>query len=288
MKTSVIVSTYNQPAWLKKVLYGYAVQSVRGFELIVADDGSGAETRAVIERVCGETGLEVLHLSHQDRGYRRSVILNRATLAAGGEYLIFTDGDCVPRSDFVARHQELARPGRFLSGGAVMIPLETSRAISKDDVTTGRFARAGWLGAHGWWPGRHFLRLLEAGPLPKLLDRMTTTRASWNLNNSSTWREAVLEANGMDNEMTYGGADRALGERLERLGLRGIQARHRLVCVHLDHGRPYRTCGSVVKNKRNRASQRRSGSVRAPSGISQLGHDPGFTRELVRGGEVVA
>ena len=39
-EVSVIISTYNQPEWLKKVLFGYENQSFRDFEIVIADDGS--------------------------------------------------------------------------------------------------------------------------------------------------------------------------------------------------------------------------------------------------------
>jgi len=40
----VVVTTYNSPRWLEKVMWGYEAQSDPDFELIIADDGSGQET----------------------------------------------------------------------------------------------------------------------------------------------------------------------------------------------------------------------------------------------------
>ena len=45
---------------LERVLWGYACQTDRAFELLVADDGSGPETAAAIERVCREAGLRAV------------------------------------------------------------------------------------------------------------------------------------------------------------------------------------------------------------------------------------
>lgn len=279
MRVSVIVSTYNQPAWLEKALWGYARQRYRDFELLIADDGSREETTALLRRVAAETGLRLVHVWHEDQGYRRSVVLNRAALAARGEYLIWSDGDCIPREDFVARHVALARPGHFVSGGALYLPLQTSQAITEADVHSGRAFRPGWLRAHGYRPGRRMLRLVRSQTLAALFDRLTPTGATWNLNNAATWRDAILQVNGMDNDMTYGGADRALGERLTNLGLKAIQARHRLVMLHLDHKRPYKTAESVRLNRENRARIRREQRVRAPQGIAEL---PADERAVVR------
>lgn len=281
MKVSVIVSTYNQPAWLEKVLWGYARQTHRDFELLIADDGSGEETAGVIDRTCARTGLDVKHVWHEDRGYRRSIILNRTAEAATGDYLVWSDGDCIPRADFVERHVDLARPGHFVSGGALYLPLETSRRIERDDVESGRAFRLDWLRANGYRPGRRALRLVRSARLAGVLDRLTPTAATWNLNNAATWKEAILQVNGMDNSMGYGGADRALGERLVNLGLRGIQARHRLVLLHLDHGRPYKTADSVRSNRQNRARIREERRVRASDGIAELQPDPAMRHRAV-------
>src|SRR4051812_41553867 len=134
MQISVILSTYNQPDWLEKTVWGYSAQGDRNFELVIADDGSSDITRKAIERLRRETGLAIRHVWHEDRGFRKCTILNRAIIEAGGEYLIFSDGDCIPRRDFVAVHRRHARPGRFLSGGYFKLPLALSQAISRDDI----------------------------------------------------------------------------------------------------------------------------------------------------------
>src|SRR5215218_127812 len=117
MDLSIIISAYRRPHFLELVLRGYARQSDRRFELVVADDGSGPELLEVIERASAETGLEIVHVWHEDAGFRKTIILNRAILAARGDYLLFTDADCVPRSDLVEVHRSLARPERFVAGG---------------------------------------------------------------------------------------------------------------------------------------------------------------------------
>lgn len=270
MDTSVIVSTYNQPAWLEKVLLGYSHQDTRDFELIIADDGSAEETRELISRFQEGSEFPVRHLWHEDEGYRRSIILNAAILASRGEYLIFSDGDCIPRRDFVRTHVALRERGRFLSGGSVYLSMEVSQAIGPDDVLEGRFADPGWLRGQGERLGRHVLRLVKAGRVAAILDRLTTTRPTWNLNNASTWRDPIFAVNGMEMEMQYGGADRALGSRLENLGLRGKRARFRAVLLHLDHARPYKTKESIQRNKGIRRRIVANGETRAREGLLEL------------------
>ena len=45
----VIISTYNNPAWLEKVLWGYLFQTHPADEIVIADDGSKEDTRRLIE-----------------------------------------------------------------------------------------------------------------------------------------------------------------------------------------------------------------------------------------------
>lgn len=273
MRVSVIITTYNQPEQLEKVMWGYAGQTHSDFELIVADDGSGPATIEVIDRVAAATGLDVLHVWHEDRGFRKTEILNRAILAGSGEYMIFSDGDCIPRDDFVAVHARLARPGCFLSGGYIKLPIEASKAISIDDIKSGRAMESSRLRALGWHPGKRALRLLRGWIAPTVLDIVTPTRRTWNGHNSSTWRSAILSVNGFDLDMAYGGLDRALGERLINAGMHGKQVRHRTPCLHLYHERPYVDRAKWKHNHEIRKRIRRDHEIRAHTGITELGAD---------------
>lgn len=271
---SVVLATYRQPDWLRKVLWGYAVQSTRDFEILVADDGSGDETAEVVAEAARELPVPVRHVWHEDRGYRKCLVLNRAVLEARADYLLFSDGDCVPRNDFVDTHLRLRRPGRFLSGGALRLPMEASRALTREDVESGRFTRLDWLVRAGWRPGRRRLRLLAPGILPTLLDRLTPTGATWNGGNASVARDEVIRLNGFEAALGYGGQDREFGARLENAGVSGVQVRHRAVLLHLDHPRPYRTEDSIAANRAARDEVARSGRIRARDGIDELRSAP--------------
>ena len=49
--TSIIISTYNKPEWLRKTLLGYAYQDDKDFELVIADDGSNESTKKCIDEL---------------------------------------------------------------------------------------------------------------------------------------------------------------------------------------------------------------------------------------------
>src|SRR5262245_59498064 len=113
----VVFTTYNRPHDLQRVLAGYARQTFARFEIVIADDGSGEDTRLCIERARDEWQLDIRHVWHEDDGFRKCRILNRAIAETRAGYLIFSDGDCIPHPEFVAGHLELARQKRFISGG---------------------------------------------------------------------------------------------------------------------------------------------------------------------------
>jgi len=272
-RISVIVSTYNHPEFLELSLQGFAVQTDRNFELLIADDGSGPETAAIISRARDEMGLRSVHVWHEHRGFRKSEILNRAIVAASGDYLIFTDGDCVPRRDLVEAHRALARPSCYLAGGYLKLPAAVTSRVTKEEVIAGRVTDLTWLRAHGWRPGRRALRLVGAARIARILDRVTPTAADFQGNNASTWRSALFDVNGFEGEMGYGGLDQALGYRLQNAGVRGIQARYRAITMHLHHERPYRDPAVVRRNREIMAKIRRDGEIRAHRGLAELTPD---------------
>lgn len=271
MKISVIVSTYNSEDWLEKVLQGYARQTYRDFEVIVADDGSRPITQALVERYAQDYPVPLRHIWHEDKGYRRQEILNKAIPIAAHEYILFTDGDCIPRNDFVTTHASLAEKGRFLSGGYCKLGMDLSKRISADDIGKVRCFDLQWLKRQERMSLSNRLKL-GAGPIAsKLLDNITTAKSTFNNCNSSAWKEDLLAINGYDERMKYGGPDRELGERLENYGVRGKQIRHRAVCVHLDHSREYKTKESVQNNLAIRAETRKKKSAWASYGIKKSG-----------------
>jgi glycosyltransferase involved in cell wall biosynthesis len=239
MRVSIILSTYNSPEWLEKVLWGYSVQSFREFEILIADDGSNDDTPERIEAIRKATGMSIRHVWHEKNGFRKCTILNKAIDQANGDYLIFSDGDCVPRYDFIWQHVHQARPNSFLSGGTVRLPMNLSHLISKDDILSRRFTSSWWLLRHGLGRNKTFRMLLCGSFTGRMADLFTTTRAVWNGCNASAWKSDILRVNGYDERMEHGGLDREMGERLVNTGLRPLHIRHRAICLHLDHARGY-------------------------------------------------
>lgn len=267
MKISVIISTYNSPAWLEKVLWGYECQTYKDFEIVIADDGSGDPTKELIQRFQRESALKIIHVWHEDRGFQKSEILNKATLAATADYLVYSDGDCIPRKDFLEVHARHAEKGYFLSGGYFMLPMETSKVITREDIVSGNAFDVKWLYAHGLPRTYKSLKLTSSGLQEKFLNFITTTKPTWNGHNASGWKADIVSVNGYNEDMQYGGQDRELGERLVNKGIRGKQIRYSAVCIHLDHKRGYKTPESIAKNQMIRKETRGTRKVWTNQGI---------------------
>jgi glycosyltransferase involved in cell wall biosynthesis len=254
---TVIISTYNSEAALQKVLLGYLSQTYRDFELIVADDGSGPGTADLVNEFGSRAWFPVRHLWHEDQGYRRQEILNQAIVNASCDYILFTDGDCIPRSDFLAVHAAHARPGHFLSGGYCKLGSAVSSLIGTEQIASGACFDIDYLGRHERLGLSNRLKLGSGQAMARFLDAVTTAKATFNNCNVSAWKADLLAVNGYDERMKYGGADREIGERLVNRGIRGIQIRHRAVCLHLDHPRPYKTNDSLRANRAIRDETKR-------------------------------
>ncbi|HEX9979267.1 MAG TPA: glycosyltransferase family 2 protein [Flavobacterium sp.] len=273
MKASVIMSTYNAEEWLEKVLWGFSVQTERDFEIIIADDGSHPQTKYLIDAIKDRIGIPLTHVWHADFGFQKTQILNKAVLASNSDYLIFTDGDCIPRNDFVAAHLRLRKQGCFLSGGYFKLPLGISKAISKDDILQQQCFNIGWLKGNGLKNSFKNSKFVVTGIWASLLNFITTTKPSWNGHNASGWKKDIIAVNGFNQDMKYGGEDREFGERLNNYGVSARQIRYSAICVHLEHERDYADDESKNKNLMIRKYNKKHKVTTISNGISTIKND---------------
>ncbi|WP_150914433.1 glycosyltransferase family 2 protein [Marinobacter halotolerans] len=278
MKLSVIMTTYNSPEWLEKVLWGYSVQTHKDFEIIIGDDGSTGETRDVIDRLRSETGLTIKHVWQEDKGFRKCRILNKSILEVESDYVVFTDGDCIPRADFLEVHAKEARPSTYLSGGYHKLPMSTSETITRDDIVSGRCFQLDWLKAHGLKKSYKNSKL-TAGPLrAAVFNALTPTACNFKGSNGSAWLKDILAVNGFDERMPWGGLDREFGVRLANSGVKPKHVRYNAIVIHLDHKRGYKDPELVAANKALRVDSEKQRKTRTEHGIEQLALSEAPTR----------
>lgn len=267
MAPSIIISTYNNSTWLEKVLWGYQCQTHRDFDIIIADDGSNETTRELITRYQALTPQKITHVWHEDNGFQKSAILNKAIQSSQSEYLIFTDGDCIPRWDFIQQHLALAEENTFLSGGYCKLPMDLSTSLTKLNIASGEAFDTQWLKEQGFDEKSSLFKLGLGEKSSQIVDKLSPTKATWNGCNASTWKEYILTVNGHNETMQYGGEDREMGMRLINSGIKAKQIRNRALSLHLDHSRGYATPESIANNMVIRKQTKNSRSTWTDQGI---------------------
>ena len=271
-RTELVLTTYNNPHSLALCLESVARQWVACDSICIADDGSGLETKAIVDAfAAARPHLRVRHLWHEDRGFQKCAILNKAIASSEADFLVFIDGDVLIHPCFVARHFELARRGRYATGSLIRLDAEATAAVTVDLVATGRVFEREWL-RHN----RAFDRVatwLKSAPCPKplsnFLELVWPTRRSLCGANWSAWRDDILKVNGFDETITYGGLDKDLGERLSNAGVKGRHLRFSAPLLHLEHSRPYANAVAHRRHRERIAYVRHSGVRWTESGIIQ-------------------
>ncbi len=143
---SVIVTTYNRPDALALVLKHLSDQTDLHYEIIIADDGSGPETAAVIHAAAqAAPHLRVHHAWQPDAGFRVAQARNQGIAAARGDYLIFLDGDCIPQRDFIARHRALAETGYLVTGSRILLGPKLTAAFTAQQTSLNTLSKPFWI-----------------------------------------------------------------------------------------------------------------------------------------------
>lgn len=254
---AVIVSTYNAPGYLQRVLEGYRAQSRYPDELIVADDGSTCETAKVVEEFAKVAPFPVRHVWHEDQGFRLAEIRNRAVTAARADYLIFTDGDCIPHPRFVEDHGRALATGCFVTGKRMLVSKRLSPTFVWRDLASG--VRAFLCG--GISGGHHLLRL------PWLVLPRRDIRGLRGCN-MAMFRCDLVAVNGFNEQIVgWGREDSELVARLLAYGLCRREPPFSAMVFHLWH--PENSRNNLTENDRLLQASVASGDYRCPCGITK-------------------
>jgi glycosyltransferase involved in cell wall biosynthesis len=264
---SVVVTTYNRPDALRAVLAGLTDQFDRAFEVLVADDGSRDDTRALVEEAGRQSTVPLRHIWQEDRGFRAGAARNRATAAASGDYVIFLDGDCVPRPHFIARHRALAEPGWMVAGNRILLSESLTREVLASCAPLHRWSDAQWRAAHrrGDINRTLPLRHLRLGALRKAAATRWQRVRTCNL---GVWRRDLQRVNGFDEVFEgWGYEDSDLAVRLINSGVRRKEGAYATGVLHLWHRENDRRAEG---QNWNRLQQRlREQATRAERGLDQ-------------------
>jgi len=229
MKISIIITTYNRPELLEKVLEALRFQTKPADEVIVADDGSKANTRDLMNRFMNTFPGTLLHVWHEDRGFRAAEIRNKAIIKSSGDYIISLDGDCIPERHFVEDHILLAEQGFFFQGKRVLVSKRLSGSFCQNTansrlmllkaIFTGNISNI-----------HHTIRL------PFFPSHYSTKMSGIKSCNMGFFREDIFAVNGFNQDFIgWGREDSELVVRFYKFGLRRKEHPFLAVCFHLWH-----------------------------------------------------
>lgn len=268
MRIGVIVTTYNRPDALSVVLDAYLAQTDQNFELLIADDGSTVETAKVIQNFKLRAPFSVVHIWHEDSGFRAAAIRNRALAASTSDYIIFTDGDCIPPANFVSQHRLLSESGWFLSGNRLLLSPNLTNKIINNQCDILNLSMGDWLDAriHG-----DIFRLLPLLNLSKLSWLRKLNPGRWKgakTCNLSAFKQDLLSVNGLDESYTgWGLEDSDLVVRLLRVGIKNKSARFAAPVFHLWHKENDRS--NLLENHQRLQAVLQAKHIRATQGVDQ-------------------
>ena len=212
VSVALLVTTYNWPEALSLVLDSVLIQTVLPDEIIIADDGSGEATRAVVDAFRKKTAIPVKHFWHPDEGFRKTIIINQAITGTSSDYIIQIDGDIVLHELFIKDHISEAERGYYIRGSRVLLPEFTTRHY----LRTGNFEPVSTFGKGV----RNRINSLRIPLLAPLLIKKSKRSRNWIGCNCAFWREDFLRVNGYNNELKgWGHEDIELAARFINSGL---------------------------------------------------------------------
>ena len=277
MKTTLIINTYNQVDKLKLILDSCLTQDLcnvstnNDIEIIVADDGSGGDTADLIRQYQSVCQFKLEHVWHEDNGFRRTVILNKAVAKASGDYIIFLDGDCVLFPDFIARHIQLSESGFFVAGNRVLLSSEFSGKLLSGSYPVDKIYNWGFMG----WIIAKITKKVNKLMAWKRLDNGVWRKSrqnNWNYPkgcNIGLWRDDFVKVNGFDELFTgWGHEDADLFIRLLHSGVKIKDGRFGVPVLHLWHKENDQS-NEQENYKRMIARANDNSIIRADIGINQ-------------------
>jgi glycosyltransferase involved in cell wall biosynthesis len=275
---SVVVTTFEWPAALRRVLEALLRQTDRDFEILVADDGSGAKTAEVVEHVAESSPVPVTHVWQPHRGFRAGAARNAAAGKAAGDYLVFLDGDSIPGPRFVAAHRAARRPGWAVRGRRTLLSPELSRRTLGGDIDPSRAGPARWIA----WRLTGGLSRLRPVLCFDLAPPITATGIAWrrvHTVNFAVGRRDFERVNGFDESFVgWGLEDSDLVVRLAnaRVRTRGLGAAGSV--FHLHHGTPARDADALAARRRLVESRIGTGHERCEPGLDRLDREASSRR----------
>lgn len=264
-RVSVLLSIFDQPNAFTFALIGYQRQSFRDFELIVCDDGSDEETKAIVDRFRSDSPFAIKHVWQENKGYRRSRIVNTGFKESEGDIVLLSDGDCIPHRDFVGIHAARSGAGRFAVGGYVRLSPEFCSTLTEDAVRQGLYE--GQFKRGDRW--RFFVTHVK-GKVGVIFGNMKKPKVYGC--NISCGRDVFVGINGYDENFDgFGKEDSDLRNRARRYGAKPVSLWGKAWVFHVDDAiDPKIRRRRIPRRKDDTYYYRERVPVRCENGIEKL------------------
>lgn len=227
LSVSLIISTYNWPAALRLCILSVQHQTLLPKEVIIADDGSGEETRLLIEQLQQHFPIPVIHCWHEDNGFRKTIILNRAVKQASGTYIIQIDGDVILEKHFIADHLSVAESNVFVRGTRAHISKNLLAAVYHSSRIKFSFFSTGIINR---------FNALRIPAMAFLFERKVLNSSRVRGSNLAYWKADFMKINGYNNALKgWGHEDEELAVRFVNNGIFKKAIKFKAVQFHLSH-----------------------------------------------------
>lgn len=224
---SLIICTYNWPNALDLCLRAVKEQTTLPSEVIIADDGSTEETRALIESYQKDFPTRLIHIWHEDKGFRLARIRNRAIKRASSDYIVQIDGDVIPNKHFIEDHLSIAEKGCFIRGTRSKLTEEKTKEIFQTKQY--KF--------HAFSSGvKNRFNALRIPILSFLAIKKRADGSKVKGCNMAFWKDDLMKVNGYNNNLEgWGHEDEDLCWRLVNSGLLKKVVKLKAIIFHMHH-----------------------------------------------------
>ncbi len=227
MKTALIIATYNWPSALASCLNSLLLQSCMPDEIIIADDGSNDDTKEIIDRFSSLHKLPIIHVWHEDTGFRLAHIRNKAIANSTSDYIIQIDGDIIMHPDFVKDHIQNAEQNRYLKGSRVLLNEESTAHYLYHHKEQPTYLSSGIVNR---------LNALRIPFLQQLFFKKISDPFKIRGCNMSFWRRDFIDVNGYNEDIAgWGREDSELVMRFINRNIFGKTLKFGGIAFHLYH-----------------------------------------------------
>jgi glycosyltransferase involved in cell wall biosynthesis len=229
---AILIATYNWPQALQQTLMSVANQTIQPNEVLIADDGSDERTSKLIQAFkLNHPNLNIIHVWHEDNGFRLAAIRNKSIRMAQSDYIIQIDGDIILDQHFIADHLSIKEKGFFVTGSRLLLGKQITDALLESEKVN--FARLRW-------KGKNFFNTLRIPMFTGLLQNTYKTKGEYLYYvkgcNMAFWKSDLYLVNGYDESFNgWGREDTDICIRLIHAGVKKKFIKFGGVQYHLHH-----------------------------------------------------